>query len=61
MIVVYNLNAEEVNLLLSDVWNFVSDMNFHLISSFLQLLGSFDEDIFLYFVRFYAFCLPSVS
>jgi hypothetical protein len=35
MIVVYILSAEEVNLLLSDVRNFFSDMNFHLILSFL--------------------------
>ena len=52
IIVVYVLSAEEVSLLLSDVSNFVSDVNFHLISSFLYLLVPLSEEIFLYFFTF---------
>ena len=51
VIVVYVVSAEEGSLLLLYVWNIVSDMDFHLISSFLYLLGLFNEEIFSYFIR----------
>jgi hypothetical protein len=53
MIVVYIASAEEVSLLLWNVWDFISDMDFHLISSLLCLRGSFNEEILSYFVRSY--------
>lgn len=52
MIMVYIVSAEEASLL-SDVWNFVSVVDFHLISSFLCQLVLFNEEIFSCFVRSY--------
>jgi hypothetical protein len=52
IIVVNVVRAEEVSLLLLlNLWNIVFDLDFYLISFFLYLLGLFNEELLLYFVR----------